>query len=184
MVRRLLLVLGLALPHVGHAVEAGDATFVDRLTVGDRTLVVRGAGTLRYRLVFTVYAAALYQDAARPGGDPLDDVAKRLELNYFYEISAADFQKATDETIGRNCDAATLAAMAPRLARYKALYQDIKPGQRYALTYRPGVGTELAKDGVALGTIEGADFARAIFAIWLGVEPLDTTLKRKLVVGK
>ena len=181
MASRLLFVLCLILPAVGSAVEAGGVTFVDRITVGDTALAVRGAGTLRYRLVFTVYAAVLYQDAAQSGGDPLADVAKRLELNYFYDISAADFQKATDETIGSNCDAAALTALKPRLTRYKALYQDIKPGQRYALTYRPGMGTELAKDDVALGTIEGADFAQAIFAIWLGAKPLDSSLKSKLV---
>ena len=61
------------------------------------------------------------------------------------------------------------------------MYVDVKPGDRYALTYVPGVGTELAFNGKPRGVIEGADFAAAYFAIWLGPQPLDNSLKEKLL---
>ena len=56
----------------------------------------------------------------------------------------------------------------------------MKPGDRYALTYIPGVGTELALNGKPKGVIEG-DFAAAYFAIWLGAKPLDASLKAQLL---
>ena len=59
----------------------------------------------------------------------------------------------------------------------------MKDGQRYRLTYRPGIGTELAKDGVPLGTIEGADFAAAVFGIWLGPKAIDSGFRDR-VLGK
>jgi hypothetical protein len=59
----------------------------------------------------------------------------------------------------------------------------VKPGDRYALTYVPGVGTELALNGTTLGTVEGADFAAAVFAIWLGPQAIDESLKTQLHTG-
>lgn len=57
----------------------------------------------------------------------------------------------------------------------------MKPGDCYGLTYTPGVGTELALNGVVKGTVEGADFAAAYFAIWLGPNPVNEALKLRLV---
>ena len=74
-----------------------------------------------------------------------------------------------------------IVALRPRIDRFNALYQDIKEGQRYRLTYRPGVGTELAKDGTPLGTIEGADFAQAIFGIWLGPKAIDDDFRDRVL---
>ena len=55
-----------------------------------------------------------------------------------------------------------------RIDAINALYEDVGPGDRYALTYLPGRGTELSRNGVSKGIIEGADFAAAYFKIWLG----------------
>ncbi|MBK9111219.1 MAG: chalcone isomerase family protein [Nitrospira sp.] len=56
----------------------------------------------------------------------------------------------------------------------------MKPGDRYGLTYLPGVGTELALNGERKGIVEGADFAAAYFAIWLGPDPINEALKEGL----
>jgi hypothetical protein len=63
----------------------------------------------------------------------------------------------------------------------RAAYRDVKPGDRYALTYIPGSGTELSFNGSPLVVIDGADFAAAYFSIWLGKRPLDPGLKDKLL---
>ena len=55
-----------------------------------------------------------------------------------------------------------------RIDNLAALYRDVKPGDRYALTYIPDEGTTLSLNGETLGSIPGDDFARAVFAIWLG----------------
>ena len=62
-----------------------------------------------------------------------------------------------------------------------AAYRGVEAGDRYALTYRPGAGTELALNGEPLVSVEGADFAAAYFAIWLGPAPADERLKRDLL---
>jgi hypothetical protein len=60
----------------------------------------------------------------------------------------------------------------------------VEPGDRYTLTYAPGWGTELALNGEPLGRIAGPDFASAVFSIWLGDEPMDKPLKRRLLTPR
>jgi hypothetical protein len=63
------------------------------------------------------------------------------------------------------------------------LYEDVQPGDRYSLTYIPGRGTELALNGVPKGIIRGAEFAEAVFSIWLGPEPINSSFKKQ-IIGK
>lgn len=163
------------------AKEIEGVRFADEVKVGAVAMHLNDVGLMRYRYVIKAYVAALYLgDDAHPT-DVLADAPKRLEIEYFYAIQAAGFANATNEGIAANVPQETVAALRPRIDRLNALYRDVKPGDRYALTYVPGVGTELALNGAPLGTIEGADFAAAVFAIWLGPKALDASLKAQLL---
>jgi hypothetical protein len=137
-------------------------------------------GLLRYKLIFKGYVAALYLAEGASGADPLADVPKRLELSYFWSIDGEDFGPAAETILARNFDSAALEPLRSRLRRIDDLYENVEPGDRYSLTYLPGIGTELALNGQRKGVIEGADFAAKYFAIWLGTNPLDASLKRQL----
>ena len=156
-------------------------TFADRYQAGTTLLVLRNMGLLRYRLIFKGYVAALYLEAKARPEEVLSDIPKRLELSYFWAIAGPDFGKAADKILAANVPADTLSSLRPRLERLHALYEDVKPGDRYSLTYTPGLGTELALNNKPKVTIEGADFAAAYFAIWLGQHPIDEALKSQLL---
>jgi hypothetical protein len=176
-----LIAIGLGAPLRGDAREIEGVQFADSYRTHGLTLPLNCVGLLRYRIFIKGYVAALYLgDGVRPE-DVLSDVPKRLELQYFYAIAGRDFVGATDRGVGANADAATVARLRARIDRLNALYKDVKPGDRYALTYVPGAGTELSLNGQPLGTIEGPDFAAAVFAIWLGSKPLDDSLKSQLL---
>jgi hypothetical protein len=175
----LTLALGVACPL--RAATIDGVHFADQVTVRDRALPLLGTARLIYKWVFKGYVAAFYLE---PGARPdrvLDDVAKRLEIEYFWKIGAADFARATDAGIAKNSPREVVTRLRSRIDRLNALYADVKPGDRYALTYLPGVGTELALNGAPRGTVPGADFATALFGIWLGAYPLDADLKRGLL---
>jgi hypothetical protein len=59
---------------------------------------------------------------------------------------------------------------------------DMKTGQRVVLTYTPGAGVEVTVNRAVKGTIQGDDFARALFAIWLG-DPPNPEVKLGLLGG-
>lgn len=145
------------------------------------SLRLHNAALLRYKVIFRAYVAGLYLPEGADPASVLGEVPKRLEIQYFWAIPADDIGKAGEEVLARNVDAATLSSLRARLERIRAAYRDVKPGDRYALTYRPGSGTELSFNGTPLLLIEGDDFAAAYFSIWLGKQPLDQGLKDNLL---
>jgi len=169
---------------LGTAADAATiegVTFADRYQAGTTTLTLNNVGLLRYRVIFKGYVAALYLGEGVRPEQVLNDVPKRLELEYFWSIAGPDFGKAAEKILADNFPAAQITSFRSRLDRLNTLYENVKPGDRYALTYIPGVGTELALNGKPKGIIEGADFAAAYFAIWLGAKPLDASLKAQLL---
>jgi len=181
--RGLFLLLTLLVVAPARAADIEGVRFDDRITVAGSPLMLASTALLRYRVVFRGYVAALY---VAPGAPPESvlaaDAPKRLEISYFWAIGAGDFAQATIDGITRNFRATDVAALRPRIDRLNALYADVKPGDRYALTYLPGRGLELALNGIPRGApIEGADFAAAVFAIWFGKVPFSESFKRDLL---
>jgi hypothetical protein len=163
------------------AMELEGVQFADQYRAGDVTMQLSCVGLLRYKLFIKAYVAALYVGDGAAGEDVLGDVPKRLELSYFWSIKGSDFRRAGDQILAQNVDAQTFAALRSRIDRINALYRDVRPGDRYSLTYIPGMGTELALNDRRLGVIPGSDFAAAYFRIWLGGHPIDTRLRDQLL---
>lgn len=179
---RTLVVLTCLLFTTAAAAEIQGVHFDDQATIGDSVIPLRGTALQRWKVMFRVHVTGWWQD---PASEVLADVPKRLELRYFHDISAKDFVKATDEGLSKSCaDPAVYAALSAERTAWNALYQDIADGSRYTITYAPGAGTTLAKDGVALGTVAGAEFAARLFGIWLGDHPVSTDHRDDLRDGK
>ena len=185
----LLLGTGSAFPTSGAATGSQETTrgviegveFHETYTGEDVVLHLHNAALLRYKVFFRGYVVGLYlPEGARPSA-VLEDVPKRMEFSYFWSIPGREFGKAGEKILARNVDRETMEKLRDRLDRIDRAYRDVRPGDRYALTYIPGRGTELSYNGEPLTVIEGADFAAAYFSIWLGPEPLDAGLKRELL---
>ncbi len=177
------LIVGTGLAAPAYALTVQGIAFADTLQAGNGTLRLHNAALLRYMKVLKAYVAALYLPVGTAPEAVLDDVPKRLEISYMVPIKGGDFAKGADPVLARNQGAAELERLRSRIDRLHAAYRDVKPGDRYALTYLPGRGTELTLNGTLLVVIEGADFASAYFGIWLGREPIDAKLKRDLLGG-
>jgi hypothetical protein len=131
------------------------------------TMTLRGESLLKVGYLFRVYHAGLYVAVSNASSEVLSDVAKRLEIKYLRTIAAADLVEIGDETLARQVPASELVPLRERIATINSWYQDVRAGDQYTLTYVPGHGCELALNGRVLGRIEGADFARIYFGIWL-----------------
>lgn len=163
------------------AAEIEGVSFPETTEWRDTALVLHGTGLMRYRYVIKAYVAALYLGERVDAEDVLDDVPRRLEIEYFWGIPAEAFARVTFEGIARNRGEAAAERMREAIDALSRLYADVAPGDRYALTYVPGVGTELSLNGVPRGVVEGAEFSSALFAIWLGEQPFDEALREQLL---
>jgi hypothetical protein len=163
----------------GAAIEG--ISFKETVIEEDIRLSIRGKGLFRYLGFLKAYVGALYVEEGKSTEDVLSDSAKRLEIEYFHKIKGEDFGSVTTKLIARNTDSQTFERLRPRIEKFNQMYEDVEPGDRYSLTYIPGKGTELALNGKAIGIIDGADFASAVYAIWLGQDPISRSFKLQLM---
>jgi hypothetical protein len=163
------------------SLEIAGVRFAPRVEAGGDELPLRSLGLLRVRGVLKGYVAALYADPAVGAEELLGDVPKRLEIEYFWSIAGDKFGPAAEQALARALDPAALARLRPALDAMHAAYENVEPGDRYALTYLPGRGTELALNGRPKVVVPGAEFAAAYFGLWLGPQPLDETLREQLL---
>jgi chalcone isomerase-like protein len=177
-----LLVISLSLSGMSAGgAEIEGVSFKDSMTIDGTILQIRGAGLFRFLRIVKAYVGALYMLEGTPSERVLTDTPKRLEIEYFHAIKGEDFGLASNKVMAQNVDPEAFESLKPRLEKLNALYRDVQPGDRYSLTYFPGKGTELALNEDPLGVIEGAEFASALYAMWLGEKPMNKSFKQQLL---
>jgi hypothetical protein len=165
------------------AATVKGVTFPAAAAVGGRECRLVGVG-VRTKLVISVYLGALF--LATPTGDAAAAVAaeepKRVVLHFLHSKVGADaIRGAWRDGFAAN-SAAALPQLQARLDRFSSLFDaDLLKGETIELTYVPGQGTEVVVKGAARGVIEGADFMRALWAVWLGEKPADGGLKKGML---
>lgn len=175
----LLLVFGGVIPL--QALEVSGVRLPTTARVGEQDLALRGADLLRWKWVVKIYVAALYLPPQVARAQVLDDGPRCIAFHYRRGFTAEQLVEATNATITRGLDPAAVTAITPALTAFNALYRPVKEGDVMAIDYQPGVGTTVRLNGVMIGTVPGADFARALFAIWVGDQAVDDDLKEALL---
>lgn len=165
----------------GGVVWVKGTEFSKSIDVPGTHLKLSGAALLKYMVFIEAYTGALYLPDNTNGSDALDDVPKHLVLEYRVKISSDDFAQATLAQIKASVSKAVFHRLEPKIESLNRLYKDVRPQDRYALTYLPGRGTRLTLNDVPLGTIYGAEFAKALFGIWIGENPIDEPFRDRLL---
>ncbi|BCR04948.1 hypothetical protein DESUT3_20170 [Desulfuromonas versatilis] len=177
----ILLLMLLAVPANGQGKVISGVEFEDWILVGGEPLQLKGVAVLTWGIVFDVYAGALYLPGNETGRAWRGDIPKRLELAYFRSFAAEDFVTSSERLLRDQLSESEYAALAERLTVFNRLYRGVRAGDRYNLTYIPGVGTQLRLNNELLGGVEGHDFAQAYFGIWLGERPISSTFRDRLL---
>ncbi len=175
--------LGLALVCLALPLLAANAPLPERWQHAGLELERKASAPVHYARIFHVYDAALYGPAELPASALAEaPVTACLVIEYRMDVSAERLREAAETVLARQ--QADLAPLASRLARLHAAYRDVAEGDRFALCHAPGPGTTLLLNGEALVTVEGDDFARAYFGIWLGEEPIAPPLREAVLDGE
>ncbi|MCA9398424.1 MAG: chalcone isomerase family protein [Candidatus Omnitrophica bacterium] len=147
----------------------------------DEGVVMELQGTgLKTMLFFKAFVAGFYQDETYPGED-LGQFPKRIEVEYFVDIPAKKLNNYTVERMKVNTTDTEFQSIIDKVELMADYFVDLKSGDRFSLTYIPGLGTKFAHNGQLVGIIEGEDFAKALFAVWIGQEPFDEKLKEQIL---
>src|SRR5258706_8382017 len=174
---------GLAVAAVVLAGEVAGVKMADTVTVEGKTLKLNGMG-LRKKVVFKVYVAGLYLETPSPAGEALiaSDQIKRMQLSVLRSLKSKQVTEAIEEGFEKTSKA-QMGALKERLGKFGAMISDVVEGGQIVMTYVPGKGTIVSVKGAEKGVIEGKDFADALFAVWLGPNPVQEDLKKALLHG-
>ncbi len=155
--------------------------FKDSHTLGSQRFLLNNVALMRYKIVIKAMVSALYLGEGVKPAEALTDVPKRIEIHYFWDLEGKEIAKAADKLLAENISASRLKTIRAEIDEMNALYENVKAGDRYSLTYVPGIGTELALNGKKKGLVPGAEFASAYFSIWLGKKPMDVAMRDTLL---
>jgi Chalcone isomerase-like len=165
------------------AAEVAGVKLADTVDVEGKTLKLNGAG-LRKRMLFKVYVAGLYVETPSKDAATLisSSQMKSMQLHILRSLKGAKITEAIEDGFERNSRAA-LPQLKPRLDNLAKMIPDVAEGDTIWLTWVPDEGTRVTVRGTNVGTIEGRDFADALFSVWLGPDPVQDDLKKALLGG-
>ncbi|MBT3223968.1 MAG: chalcone isomerase family protein [Proteobacteria bacterium] len=164
-------------------VQAADLAGVsmdDTVELGGKSLVLNGMG-LREKYFIDVYVGGLYlpQKTTSETTAIDDDVPKRLLMHFVYsKVTKDQLVETYNEGLEKVPNG---VAVMPKFNNLYEMLSDVKRGDRIGFDYVPGQGTEISVRGEKKGTIEGVDFMRAMWGIYLGTSPPTAKLKRGLL---
>lgn len=161
--------------------EKGGVTMPDTAEVGGKTLQLNGMGIREATVLnIDVYVAGLYLETKSQDANAIlnSKENKRLVLKFVRDVDQSDVTKAWLDGFERNAPN-QMAALKARIDTINSWMSAMKVGQSMAFTYSGGK-VEVSVNGVSKGAIQGDDFARAFFSIWLG-KPPNRGLKKGLL---
>ena len=154
----------------------------DSVIVDGKSLVLNGMG-IRKATIFNikVYVAGLYLENKLRSGEEVirSEQIKRYDVVLLRHVDRDDITDVFWKGLKKN--GADMAKIKTRFDQFARWLSDFDERDTLSLVYVPGRGVTVTLKGTVKGTIEGADFAGAMFSIWLGRNPSDDDLKDALL---
>lgn len=174
--------LALAVAAPAHARKAEGVDFPDTVDVAGQTLKLNGTG-LRKKFIIKVYVAGLYLTEPSRDAEAIvkADAPKRVRMVFLRDVSKNQVLDAYRDGFRANSAGPELDALLAKLQRIAPAVVDTKRGYEMFVTYEPGKGTTVSATNGQPATVEGKDFADAMFRNWLGPKPADGDLKSGLL---
>ena len=166
--------------------EVAGVKFANTLQVGNARLQINGAG-VRYKVVFKVYAAALYltDKAATPEAVLASPGPRHLQIVMLREIDANELGRLFTKGMEQNAPREEFSKSIAGIMRMSDIFSSRKklmPGESFAVEWVPGTGTVILVNGKpAAEPIREPEFYAEQMKIWFGPSPADAQLKEALL---
>ena len=177
------LAIALALPT--HAqVTINDVTLPATVKAGSASLKLNGGG-IRKKAFFKLYVGGLYLTEKSSDASAIVNADKGMAVRL--QITSGMISSDNmSEAILEGFENSTGGKTAPLKSKIDAFVNtfkksEITEGNVFDIVYTSGKGVESFKNGKSQGVIEGLDFKKALFGIWLGAKPADEDLKATML---
>lgn len=158
-----------------------DVEFPETLAVDGETLKLNGLGLREATMLkVDVYVAGLY--VASPSKDAATLLAspgpKALHLHFVRKVGSADMVKAWTDGFAKNNAPKEMKSGLDQLNSYM---KDVGAGSTLRFVWLKDGSTRVEVDGKEAGRIEGEDFSRMLYTVFLGANPPNPGLKTGLL---
>lgn len=142
------------------------------------------AATLSGQAKMTVWGFDVYQATlwVAPGfaQSRYEQSRFALELSYLRDFKGADIARRSIAEMRRQAPL-TAAQEADWESQMRALFPDVKAGDRITGVHQPGTGAVFWSNGRVLGEVRDPAFAKQFFGIWLSPQTSEPQLRRALL---
>lgn len=154
-----------------------------KITVEDQDLILNGAG-IREKFWMDMYVGALYLSKKSANAKEIIESkdAAAIKLNIVSGMITSDKMISAVNEGFENATNKNTASLKTKIDKFKGFFkEEIKKGDAFVFVNVPEEGVAIYKNGVKKGVIEGHDFKKALFGIWLCDKPADKDLKTGLL---
>ncbi|BDD03403.1 chalcone isomerase family protein [Aureibacter tunicatorum] len=154
------------------------------VSIKGKTLQLNGAG-VREKFWIKLYVGSLYTQVVTDEPHTIinEDEPMSIRLNIISSLITADKMMSAIK------DGFELSAPKPstelktKITEFENLFKTMKieEGDEISFEYVPYEGTKVTRNGELVKTIEGLDFKKALYGIWLGKNPADKKLKNAML---
>jgi hypothetical protein len=177
-----LLVLLVSLAASAVAAEEVAVELPPTLTVHGQELVLNGSGVRTY-LRIPMYAGGLYLTSPSSDADAIiaadEPMVVRMHIIYG-RLTGKQMVRAIDRGFARATGGDT-EPFVDELAMLLSSLEIVTTGDVVDIYHQPGQGLGVLLNGEFKGEVDNLDFKRAVFAIWLGPDPVQAKLKRAML---
>ncbi|MFW6106188.1 MAG: chalcone isomerase family protein, partial [Desulfovermiculus sp.] len=150
----------------------------------DVQLKLNGAG-VRNKFFLNLYVGSLYLEVPSHKGREVISADEPMAIR-LHILSKLITSKKMEEATREGFVQATNGDIAPiqeRMEEFISLFkqEEIVTGDVFDFVYRPEEGLLAYKNEELMSTVKGLDFKKALFAIWLGPDPVQESLKAKML---
>lgn len=165
------------------AKEISGIIMPEALQADGAALALNGAG-VRTKFFMDLYVGGLYLKQKQSDAEKIitGDEPMAIRLHIISSLITSEKMEAATREGFVNATGGATAPLADRMESFIAVFREkINKEDAYEFVYAPGAGTKISKNGKLKTTIQGLDFKKALFGIWLCAKPAQQSLKEQML---
>jgi hypothetical protein len=168
---------------IGFAAEVGGVDLPATIKAGDTDLGFNGAG-IRKKFGLKLYVGSLYLGQKSQDADAIINADEPMAIT-LHIISSLITSKKMEDATREGFENSTGGNIEPLSAEIEAFIDvfrvKISDGDIFDFIYLPGTGVEIYKNTQKVSLVEGLEFKKALFGIWLCDKPAQKSLKKDML---
>lgn len=175
----------ISIASVSAQTKAAGVTLPNTVSFEGEKLVLNGVG-VREKFWMDMYAGALYVQSKSTSGEKIMAANEPMAIKIHIVSKLISSDKMID-AVNEGFQSSTkgnTSAFDSEIEKFKSFFkEEITKDDVFDIVYLPQEGVTVYKNGTKKGDVQGLEFKKALFGIWLSKNPADEKLKNGMLKG-